>query len=81
MDAVVTRLMPWIRALPDFVALFSLSTELGDVKICLNAWVLTLKSATLTKMDDGCGAYPYKKFAPEKAVPGVISVVFLVSIQ
>jgi hypothetical protein len=36
-EAVVTDFMPWIRALPDRVAFGSFSTELGDVKICLNA--------------------------------------------
>jgi hypothetical protein len=33
----VTCDMPWIRALPDRVALLTLSTELGDVKTCLYA--------------------------------------------
>jgi hypothetical protein len=37
MEAIVTVVMPWMRALPDCVALTSFSTELGDVKICLNA--------------------------------------------
>ena len=37
MEAGVTRIMLWIRALPDLVALFSFSTELGDVKMCLKA--------------------------------------------
>lgn len=36
-DAGVTEVMPWIRALPDRVALATLSTELGDVKTCLYA--------------------------------------------
>jgi hypothetical protein len=31
----VTCVIPWMRALPDRVALGSFSTELGDVKICL----------------------------------------------
>jgi hypothetical protein len=34
-DAGVTRVIPWIRALPDRVALVSFSTELGDVNTCL----------------------------------------------
>lgn len=34
----VAHNMPWIRALPDRVALGSASTELGDVKICLYAF-------------------------------------------
>lgn len=37
MDAWVTPVMPWMRAFPDLVAFDSLSTELGDVNICLNA--------------------------------------------
>ncbi len=36
-DAVVTLVIPWMRAFPDLVAFVSLSTELGEVKICLNA--------------------------------------------
>lgn len=38
MEAVVTAVMPWMRALPDRVALISFSTELGEVNICLNAF-------------------------------------------
>jgi hypothetical protein len=34
-DADVTEVIPWIRALPDRVALATLSTELGEVKIYL----------------------------------------------
>ena len=37
-EAGVTRVMPWIRAFPERVAFASLSTELGEVKMCLNAW-------------------------------------------
>ena len=36
-EAVVTRVIPCMRAFPDLVALTSFSTELGEVKICLNA--------------------------------------------
>lgn len=38
MEAGVTRVMPWMRALPERVAFASLSTELGDVNICLKVW-------------------------------------------
>lgn len=38
-DAGVTRVMPCIRAFPERVALASFSTELGDVKINLYAFV------------------------------------------
>jgi len=38
MDAAVVRVIPWIRAFPERVALGSLSTELGEVNICLNAY-------------------------------------------
>jgi len=34
-EAGVTRVIPWIRALPDRVALGSFSTELGEVNMCL----------------------------------------------
>lgn len=40
MEALVTRVMPCIRALPDRVALQSFSTELGEVNICLKAYDL-----------------------------------------
>lgn len=40
-DAGVTRVMPWIRAFPERVAFASFSTELGDVKICLNVSTLS----------------------------------------
>ena len=36
-EAIVTQVIPCMRALPDLVALTSFSTELGDVNICLNA--------------------------------------------
>ena len=39
-DAVVVRVIPCIRAFPDLVAFTSFSTELGEVKICLNAYML-----------------------------------------
>ena len=34
-EADVTWVIPWMHALPDLVALGSLSTELGDVNMCL----------------------------------------------
>ena len=37
MDAAVTFVIPCRQALPEQVALASLSTELGDVKTCLKA--------------------------------------------
>lgn len=36
MEPLVTPVMPCIRAFPDLVALASLSTELGEVNMCLN---------------------------------------------
>ena len=36
-EARLVHVIPWMRALPDLVALGSLSTELGDVNTCLNA--------------------------------------------
>ena len=38
-EAVVTRVIPCIRALPDLVAFTSFSTELGEVKMCLKACI------------------------------------------
>jgi hypothetical protein len=37
MEADVTCVMLWMRALPDQVTLGSFSTELGDVNMCLYA--------------------------------------------
>jgi hypothetical protein len=45
MEAVVTEVMPWMRALPDRVALTSFSTELGEVNTCLNALSRQVKTA------------------------------------
>lgn len=42
-EAVVTRVIPCIRALPDLVAFVSFSTELGEVKMCLYACPLPNK--------------------------------------
>jgi hypothetical protein len=36
----VTLVIPWMRALPDRVALGSLSTELGEVNTCLYACIM-----------------------------------------
>jgi hypothetical protein len=36
-EAGVTQVIPWIRALPERVALATFSTELGDVNTCLYA--------------------------------------------
>lgn len=36
-EAGVTRVIPWILALPDRVARASFSTELGEVNTCLYA--------------------------------------------
>ena len=38
-EAGVTLVMLWMRALPEQVALGSFSTELGDVKTCLYAFM------------------------------------------
>ena len=37
-EGMVTRVIPCMRALPARVAVGSLSTELGDVNMCLYAW-------------------------------------------
>ena len=53
----MTDVMPWIRALQERVALTTLSTELGDVKMCLHAseggsvsvrWMIRIRSWNLT---------------------------------
>lgn len=43
MDAHVTLVIPWIRAFPDLVAFASLSTELGEVNICLKAYKVAIQ--------------------------------------
>ena len=44
MDAGVMHVIPWMWALPEWVALGSLLTELGEVKTCLNVWRRSKKS-------------------------------------
>jgi hypothetical protein len=47
-EAGVTNVIPCMHAFPDLVALGSSnSTELGDVKMCLNAWILAILSSEL----------------------------------
>ena len=49
-EAVVVRVIPCIRAFPDLVAFTSFSTELGEVKICLNAYTLKWWAAGMVKV-------------------------------
>ena len=41
-EAGVTCRMPWIRAFPDLVPLYSPFAELGDVNTCLNAFTYNM---------------------------------------
>jgi hypothetical protein len=68
-----------MRALPDRVAFASFSTELGEVKTCLNAY-------QRMKLEIQAGAirndtHPDKKLAPKKPVPWIFGVVLLVSVN
>ena len=51
MEAMVAQVIPCKRALPDFVAFVSFSTELGKVKMCLYA-------CPENKMHDHKATYP-----------------------
>jgi len=51
-EAVVVRVIPCIRAFPDLVALTSFSTELGEVKTCLNAYTLKGWAAGMVKVKE-----------------------------
>ena len=56
MEPLVTPVMPCMRAFPDLVALASLSTELGEVNMCLNVLYISVvgtyfKKRSLTNLD------------------------------
>lgn len=72
-EAVVTRVIPCSRALPDLVAFTSFSTELGEVKMCLNACPLRIN------LYISCGevgaAHPNEKLASEEAIPRVFRII------
>ena len=78
MDASVTRVMPWIRALPDLVALFSFSTELGEVNICLKPCMQQVNEKERKRQ---VATNPNKKLASEKPIPGCFEVELLVGIH
>jgi hypothetical protein len=46
----VVRVILCIQAFPDLVAFTSFSTELGEVKICLNAYMLKGLAAGIVKV-------------------------------
>jgi len=73
-EAVVMRVIPCSRALPDLVALTSFSTELGEVKMCLNACPLRINLCiSCEEMDT---AHPNEKLASEEAIPRVFGITF-----
>lgn len=77
MEAGVTRVMPCMRALPERVALTSLSTELGEVKMCLNA----CDSGSVTQTTTVGMTYRDKDWASKEATPWVFAVVFLICVD
>lgn len=52
MEAAVTLVIPCMRAFPDRVAFGSFSTELGDVKMCLNVLDLTFECQYTLKVTE-----------------------------
>lgn len=56
-DGMVTDVMPCIRAFPERVAFGSLSTELGEVKMCLNPLEEEDVGAIHSEDDDMGGTY------------------------
>jgi hypothetical protein len=65
--------MPWILALEERVALLAPPvTELGDVKMCLYAWILFSKGGTAMK---ATRTHHNEQGAAQQAVPGVLRVV------
>jgi hypothetical protein len=81
-DGMVTFFIPWIRAFPDLVARGSLSTELGDVNICLNACAVTWASIPHTvTVVSRWRTYRYQQRTSEHAIPHVLRVVIVILIQ
>jgi hypothetical protein len=76
MEAMVTCFIPWMRALPDRVALGSFSTELGDVKICLYAWTL---SEVIEPYPNR--THKNKNIAPKQTVPGIFRIIMAIAIE
>jgi hypothetical protein len=76
----VTWVIPWIRAFPERVALLMLSTEVGDVKTCLYAWIWTCLRNSL-RVRSCEEAHGDKDGAAEKAFPWVLLVKSLPSVQ
>ena len=74
-EAVVMRVIPCSQALPDLVAFTSFSTELGEVKMCLNACPLRINLYTSHEGMDT--AHPNKKLASKEATPRVFGIVFM----
>lgn len=72
--------MPWIRALPDRVALGSLSTELGDVKICLKACTFGV-SHMITKSEFREIAHFNQQGAAKKTLPRIFVVIHVIFIK
>jgi hypothetical protein len=76
-DARVVRVMPWIRALPERVALGSRSTELGEVNTYLKACC-----ASTTDENEGIGpTYANKNVASQKTIPWILRIVAVTSIK
>ena len=73
-EAIVIRVIPCSRALPDLVALTSFSTELDEMKMCLNTCPLRINLCISCEEIDT--AHPNKKLASEEAIPRVFGIIF-----
>ena len=69
--------MPCRRALPERVAFGSLSTELGDVKMCLNAYERVIAKAS----EYQSRAYHNKEGTAEQTVPRILRIVVIAMVQ
>lgn len=74
MEGSVTRVIPWMRALPDRVALGSFSTELGDVNMCLYALEKSVSTGIGYKSSD---THRDEKRAPEKTIPRIFGIIYI----
>jgi hypothetical protein len=78
-DAFVTDDIPCMRTLPDLVALgLSSSTELGEVKTCLNAYVAQSHLPICIRVKR---SYQYEEVIAQESVPGVLGIKLLISIE
>lgn len=69
--------MPCRRALPERVAFGSLSTELGDVKICLNA----CERIIMNILEYQCKTYHNKEGTAEQTIPRILRIIVIAMVE